>query len=397
MFLIRLWHYLKGYVIIIVSGLSAEKFINICTRRQILLWDIERTGPAEVTMKMSIRAFKNARTAARKSGCRVRIKAKKGLPYLIRKYRRRKGFVAGLVAFALLIYLMTSIIWSIEITGNYNLDEEVIIKQLNEMGIFRGATKRSINPKYVADKLMINNRELAWTGVEIKGTKLIISVKEGIEPPPVIPADQPCNLVAKKDGIIVSVRAKNGLAKVKAGDTVKKGQVLISGVVESIHPEFGSKFVHAMGEVLARTWYEVKKEVPAKKINRTRTGLEWNRYTVYFLDFRVRLPSGNNPFELYEAKTVDKAPVIRNRFKLPFGLIMEKHYELKEEEQALEREEARELAEKMAMDELMEIIPKEAEIVDRQMQIFTSDGKEYLLVTVECTENIAMQQEIGGN
>ena len=45
----------------------------------------------------------------------------------------------------------------------------------------------------------------------------------------------------------------------------------------------------------------------------------------------------------------------------------------------------------------MEIIPKEAEIVDRQMQIFTSDGKEYLLVTVECTENIAMQQEIGGN
>lgn len=191
MFLIRLWHYLKGYVIIIVSGLSVEKFINICTRRQILLWDIERLSPTEVIMKMSIRGFKNARSAARKSRCRVRIKAKKGLPYIIWRYKKRKGFVAGLIVFAVLIYLMTSIIWSVEITGNYNLSRETLMQQLNEMGIFRGATKRSINPKHVADKLMLNNRGLAWVGVEIKGTKLIISVREGIEPPRVVPMDQP--------------------------------------------------------------------------------------------------------------------------------------------------------------------------------------------------------------
>ncbi|ANX00542.1 sporulation protein YqfD [Thermoclostridium stercorarium] len=397
MFLIRLWHYLKGYVIIIVSGLSVEKFINICTRRQILLWDIERLSPTEVIMKMSIRGFKNARSAARKSRCRVRIKAKKGLPYIIWRYKKRKGFVAGLIVFAVLIYLMTSIIWSVEITGNYNLSRETLMQQLNEMGIFRGATKRSINPKHVADKLMLNNRGLAWVGVEIKGTKLIISVREGIEPPRVVPMDQPCNVVAERDGIVISVRAKNGLEKVKEGDTVKKGQVLISGVMESKNPEAGTRYVHAMGEVLARTWYEVKVDVPEKKINRIRTGHEWNKYSMYFLDFKIRLPSGNNPFELYEKDIVDKAPVIMNHFKFPLGLIIEKHYELKEEEEFLDKEEARRLAEKTAMDKVSEILPADAEIVDRQMEIFTSDGKEYLLVTVECTENIAMQQEIGGN
>ena len=397
MFLIRLWHYLKGYVIIIVSGFSVEKFINICTRRQILLWDIERLSPTEVTMKMSIRGFKNARSAARKSRCRVRIKEKKGLPYIIWKYKRRKGFVIGLVAFAVLIYLMTSIIWSIEITGNYNINTDVLMEQLNGMGIFRGATKRSIDPKYVADTLMLKNRELAWTGVEIKGTKLLITVREGIEPPVVIPVEQPCNVVAKRDGIIISIMAKNGLTLVKEGDTVKKGQVLISGVLESIHPEFGSKQVHAMGEVLARTWYEAEKEVPVKKINRIKTGLEWNKYSVYFLDFRIRLPLGNNPFELYETGIVDKAPVIGNRFKLPFGLIIEKHYELKEEEQVLDQEQARELAHKMAMDKILEMVPKEAEIVDQQMQVITAEGREYIQVTVECTENIAIQKEIGGN
>ena len=58
MFLIRLWHYLKGYVIIIVSGQSVEKFINICTRRQILLWDMERVERNSVRMKMSIRGLR---------------------------------------------------------------------------------------------------------------------------------------------------------------------------------------------------------------------------------------------------------------------------------------------------------------------------------------------------
>ena len=59
MFLIRLWHYLKGYVIIIVTGTCVERFINICTRRQIPLWDVERITPGSVSMKMSINGFKN--------------------------------------------------------------------------------------------------------------------------------------------------------------------------------------------------------------------------------------------------------------------------------------------------------------------------------------------------
>lgn len=362
-----------------------------------MLWDIERLNPDTVIMKMSIRGFKNARSAARKSGCRVRIKEKKGLPYVIWKYKKRKGFIIGLATFAILIYLMTSIIWSIEITGNYNVSTDVLMKQINEMGIFRGAAKRSIRPKYVADTLMLKNRELAWASVEIKGTQLLVTVREGVEPPPVIPLDQPCNVIARNDGIIISVRAKNGLALVKEGDTVKKGQVLISGILESIHPEFGSKQVHAMGEVIARTWYEVKKEVPEKKITRYRTGQTWNKYSVYFLDFKVRLPSGKNPFELYETVLSDKAPVIANRFKLPFGLIVEKYYELAEEEQVLEQEQARELAQKTALDKINEIVPQNAEIVDQQMQIITEEGKEYILLTVECTEDIAMQQEIGGN
>jgi similar to stage IV sporulation protein len=397
MFLIRLWHYLKGYVIIIVNGLYAERFINICSRRQILLWDIERLSPSTIQMKISIRGFKNARHAARKSHCRVRIKAKKGLPYVLSKYRKRKGFLAGIIAFAVLIYLMTSIIWSIEVTGNTKVETRVLIEQMNSLGIYRGAPKRFIDPKRLADTLMLNNRELSWVGVDIKGIRLHVAVKEGIEPPKVIDEDKPCNIVAKRDGIIISIQAKNGLAMVKNGDTVVKGQLLISGNIESVYPEFGTKQVHVLGEVVARTWYEVKKEVPVKRIIRKRTGDEWSRYSIYFLDFLLPLPAGKIPFDKYETGTFDKALVIANNFRLPLGLTIQRFFELEEEEVLLNPEEARELAKQTAMTEIINSIPDEAEIIDEQIQLTTDDGREFFTITVECTEDIAVQQEIGGN
>ena len=397
MFLIRLWHYLKGYVIIVVSGFSIEKFINICTKRQILLWDMERLDGAAVRMKMSIRGFKTARSAARKARVRVRIHEKKGIPYIFTRYRKRRGFLLGILAFALLIYLMTSIIWSIEITGNTQVSTNTLVEQLNDMGIYRGAVKRFIDPKRLADTFMLNNRQLSWVGVDIRGTKLYISVKEGIQPPKVVDDDKPCHVVSTRDGIILSIQAKNGLAMVKPGDTVVKGQMLISGNMESIHPEFGSKQIHAMGEVIARTWYEIKKEVPVKKVIRKRTGREWNKYSVYFLDFLIPLPSGKNPWQNFDSGIFDKTLVIADKFRLPMGLTIQRFFEVEEEELVLSQDEARELAQQAALQEIAREMPPAAQVVDRQIQLALEEEREFITITVECTEDIAQPQEIGGN
>jgi similar to stage IV sporulation protein len=397
MFLIRLWHYLKGYVIIIVSGFGAEKFVNICTKRQILIWDMERLDSNRIQMKISMRGFKSARTAARKSRCRVRIKAKKGLPWLLGRYRKRRGFLAGIIAFAILIYFMTSIIWSIEITGNTKAETKKLVEQMNGLGIYRGVSKRFIDPKRLADTLMINNQELSWVGVEIKGTRLHISVQERTEPPKVVDADRPCHIVSARDGIILTIRAKNGLAMAKEGDTVVKGQILVSGNIESIYPEFGTTQVHAMGEVIARTWYEVKIEVPKKRVYRKRTGREWNQYSVYFLDLVIRLPSGKNPYTVVDTSIFDKTLVIADRFRLPLGLTIQRFHEVEEEEVPLSLDEARELARETAWQDINRKIPDGADIVDQQSQLVTEDDKEYIIYTVECTEDIAIEQEIGGD
>ncbi|MGB4648964.1 MAG: sporulation protein YqfD, partial [Acetivibrionales bacterium] len=115
--LFRLWNYARGYVIIIVEGFFIEKFINICARRRILLWNVRIQKEHRVTARMSISGFRLIRPVARKTGCRVRLLKKTGLPFVFNKYRRRKAFFAGAVLFFILLNVLASFIWSIEISG----------------------------------------------------------------------------------------------------------------------------------------------------------------------------------------------------------------------------------------------------------------------------------------
>ena len=161
MFLVHLWNYIRGYVIIIVTGKSIERFINICSKRQILLWDIFRSDMDCAIMKASLRGFRLMRPAAKKSGCRVHIKKKCGVPFLLYRFKRRKGFKTGLLIFASLLVLSMSIIWDIEIIG---CESEMISKVMNVLNvdnIGRGSFKMKLNPKDIASKIALNVDQIA--------------------------------------------------------------------------------------------------------------------------------------------------------------------------------------------------------------------------------------------
>jgi len=64
---------------------------------------------------------------------------------------------------------------------------------------------------------------LSYVNVLVRGTKVKVEVAEGVKRPSIIPLNVPCDIVAKKDGVIKSVIVKIGQAQVKEGDTVKKG------------------------------------------------------------------------------------------------------------------------------------------------------------------------------
>lgn len=115
MLMLKLWNYMRGYVIISVEGFFLEKFINICIRRKIFLWDIKKIKGNYMTLKVSIKAFKMLRPVAKKTKSRIRIIGKRGMPFVYSKYKGRKAFAAGGLFFVILIYILSSYIWAVEV------------------------------------------------------------------------------------------------------------------------------------------------------------------------------------------------------------------------------------------------------------------------------------------
>ncbi len=393
----RIWNYLKGYVIIIVEGYFLEKFLNICTHRQIFLWNIRREGNSSMKMNIGIKGFKKLRPVAKKTGCKVRIGKKKGLPFIIGRYKKRKAFLAGAVVFIILLNLMSSFIWNVEIRGNDKIDTEKITEVLTEQGIKAGILKYKIDTKELVRLLMLKLGDLAWAGVEVKGTKLKISVAERIKPPELISLDTPCSIIAAKDGMIENIVVKKGQELVKIGDTVTKGQILVSGILENSIEKTENKLVHAIAEVKARTWYEGSSIVSRVIKEQVKTGEVENRYALELFAKTINIPAGRVNFEKYELTSVKKNIRIGENFILPFAVISDKYSEINEFEREIDMQEAKQIAGDNAYSKALETIPENAVISQTSLE-FVQDEKGNLnaSVLIECLESIGVKQKIGG-
>ena len=394
--LFRLWNYLRGYVIIIVEGFFIEKFINICARRRIHLWDVRIQRERRVTARVSISGFRLIRPVARKTGCRVRLLKKRGLPFVFSKYRRRKAFFAGAVLFVVLINVLASFVWSIEITGNEKLDTVFLENVLAANGIKTGALKYRIDTRRAVDRMMLEIDRLSWISINIKGTKVKVQVREREDIPEIVPRHIPCDIIARKDGIIRQVIAKEGIEAVAEGDTVKKGQVLISGRVP-VKGEEQYRLVHAMGTVRARTWYEDEAPVIFTRTETLRTGRVIRDHSLVLFSKELDLIRRKVGFSEYITDEARKKLTIGNDLVFPFEWVTVNYYEVATMEAHISEEDARETAAREAYEKALGRVPEEAEIVKENVYFTEQDGKLTARAVLECIENIGIPSRIGGN
>ncbi len=396
--LLRLWNYIKGYVIIFVEGYFLEKFVNICTRRQVFLWDVKKRKNSAMSMKVSIKGFRMLRPIAKKTGCRVRIMEKRGFPFVLYRYKRRKTFFAGAILFVFLFYFMSSFVWSIEVDGNEKLATETIMDRVYQLGVKPGVLKYRINPHDVASNLMFDINELSWVSVVIKGTKVKIEVSEGVEKPKLVKKDSPCDIVAFRDGVVKSIFVKSGLEAVKVGETVKKDQVLISGTVPVKNQENNPRILHAIGDVIARTWYDASVPVETKVFEKIRTGRKKDNISLVLFSKKFDLFHRISPFGEYDQVNIEKSLSIGEDLVLPFGMVIGRYYENNIIEKEITLDEAKKTAAGNAYKKASGNVPKDAHIVEiNENFVEKDDGQIIAEVIIECLENIGYEREIGGN
>ena len=169
-----LLNYILGYVTIEVEGYFIERFINICNNQKIFLWNMERKHSTIIRINIGIKDFKKIKQIAKKTKCRVKIQKKKGIPFILHKYKKRKIFALFFAFLIVAVITLSNFIWNIEVTGNEKISSEEIIKDLAESNFKVGTSKVNLNTKNIIDKLRLKRSDLAWIGIEIKGTNAVI-------------------------------------------------------------------------------------------------------------------------------------------------------------------------------------------------------------------------------
>ena len=76
----RVLSYIQNYVKIKITGQRPQKFINICIRRRIAIWDLTQISEKEFTMCMLASEYlKNVHSTALKACVRVKVLKKQKL------------------------------------------------------------------------------------------------------------------------------------------------------------------------------------------------------------------------------------------------------------------------------------------------------------------------------
>ena len=218
-----------GHVEIRVCGKETERFLNLCRARKIVLYEIIREEDGSLRCVLLARDFRQLFPVRRKTGVRIHILKKNGLPFFLAKSRKRKAFFLGLFFCVILLAMFSGRIWNIHIDGNLKNTTPEILDFLQEEGIAHGMRRSEVDCSAIAAAVRENYSDIAWVSARIEGTQLILEIKEGSFPGDTEQEETPCSIEADEEGVIVKMITRTGVPQMKPGDICEKGELLVLG------------------------------------------------------------------------------------------------------------------------------------------------------------------------
>lgn len=376
--------FFRGYVKVKISGKRTERFLNILAKNKISVWDVSKKSENEVEFFMYKRNGSFVREKTSEMGLIFEILREYGFFEETKRLKKRWMLAVFLPAFAFFLFLFSSVIWSVDIPETDYIEKEKIESALKEAGIAKGKIKYNMNVRHASNYLLLKYEELIWANVEIFGTRVEVTLVPRDEKPKIVDKDTPGNLVAKKDGYILEVTAENGEKAVKTGDFVVKGQILVSGVVQST--AVGARYVHAQGKVIAEAVTEKSKEQKLYKYTKNYTQKSKNIYEITIGKIKIPIDFQKNiDFFNYDS-------IIKESDVLFFNVKKEERNEYTLKKERLSEAEAV----KLCADKLFGEIKKTTKnIKDKKVTYEKKDDETVLVrVTVISEEDIAREEPL---
>ncbi len=321
----------RGYVRIRVNGPVPQRFMNLCSVHEISLWDITADGDT-YEMNIAVADFFRLKPVIKKTKTKVVLIEKKGLPFRMQKWKKRKVFVFSSLLCTLGLYLVSLFLWDIQLVNEGQLTQEMLLSFLQDQDVTYGSYKKDIDIDRIEKALRDEFPFIIWTSCRMEGTRLFVHVKENEQT--VDDADKmqegPCDLHATVSGKVVSIITRSGVPKVKTGDEVKKGDILVAGEVPVYNDDETIKeymYVRSDADVHLETELTYKKELSLDYQKKVYTGQEKTAY--YFRLYKNSFSTARLPnYEEYDIVTDLKQAKLLEDFYLPlyYGEITYQEY-----------------------------------------------------------------------
>lgn len=392
--LLRLVNALRGSVRLEVEGAFPERFLNLCAQRGILFWNVEWMETTRLRLTVTRRGSRQAAALGERTLCTVTPAGRSGMPYFLARFKKRYAFWVGMGLSMAAVCVLSSFVLTIEVKGNTTVPTAQILTELRRQGLGIGTFGPGLDERTVGNKVLLQLPQLSWLSINLYGTRAEVLVREAVEAPELVDAQEYGSVVARASGIVTRVEALTGEAVVKVGDTVLEGETLISGTVHlegpaySDKPEIGQMQVRASGRVYARTWRTMAAQLPLEAQVKRYTGEETNLWSVTALGRRTDFfGKGGISFDRYDKISCTWTLTLPGGEEMPLAVQREtcRAYEL--ETLAVEPDAAEAMLKERLMEALEEAVG-EGEIVSTEFAVETENGMLTVTLQAECREEI---------
>lgn len=352
--LMQVRNWLRGSLRVDIRGASVERFLNLCAIHGVAFWKMETLDVDHFTAWVSLEGYAALHPYARRTGCRVRVTAKRGAPFAAGRMTRRTGLWAGLLVCAALTVWLSGFVWTIRVEGCRETTPEEILEMMEQAGLRTGVRRRKLDNRSMRNQILSTTDKLSYFTLNFKGTQAIVRVWEPekpVEKPEELP---PCNVVSEVTGVVTALRVRTGKALVKIGDTLCPGDPIATGVIVNENDETQVTYLRAEAEADVRTWYTLRTAVPDTLRVLDYDGRVSDRYCL-LLGTR-RIPLGiieKSAVSWYDKQIKTHYLHLHEDFRWPVALERQQTLFCTANEASVDRDALAELLERRMMDRLL--------------------------------------------
>lgn len=214
------------WVQISVSGMNIEKTLNSLAKQNVEFLNVVKSDYHTCSFEVRKKDVKSVSKFFDERNIKITSEKHFGFSGFLKLLRLRFGILIGIAVFLCFFGIFSNCIFKIEVLGIEKMNEAEVLQKLEEYGVskFRFIEKSN---KEIENVLSENFDEISLVSVVIKGNSIIINIKEKLINDELEGEDKYTALISNFDGMITQIKHIQGTLKVKVGDIIKKGDVLV--------------------------------------------------------------------------------------------------------------------------------------------------------------------------